>query len=78
MGDSMSEAGLMGTGNLLGILSTLLIIAGLYFIFTFFEHLKSGDDRLRKQSKTAALICIAIALMIPAFYSLYINYEMMR
>ncbi|MFD1032646.1 hypothetical protein [Metaplanococcus flavidus] len=72
------ETGLWGTGNLLGILSTLLIIVSIYFTFTFFEHLKSGDDRLRKQSKTAALICIAIALLIPAFYNMYINYEMMR
>ena len=74
----MSDIGFWGTGNLLGFLSTLLIIASIYFTFTFFEHLKSGDDRLRKQSKTAALICIAIALMIPAFYNMYINYEMMR
>ncbi|EGA90932.1 hypothetical protein GPDM_02280 [Planococcus donghaensis MPA1U2] len=74
----MSEFGLFGTGNLLGILSTTLLIASIYFTFTFFEHLKSGENRLRKQSKIAALICLTGALMIPAFYSIYVNYEMMK
>lgn len=74
----MSELGLLGTGNWLGILSTILLIVSIYFTFTFFEHLKSGENRLRKQSKIAALICIAGALMIPAFYNLYIYQEMMK
>ncbi|MTD29836.1 hypothetical protein [Planomicrobium sp. YIM 101495] len=74
----MSSLGLLGTGNWLGVLSTILLVVGIYFTFTFFENLKSGDDRLRKQSKVAALVCISIALLIPAFYSLYVNYEMMK
>lgn len=74
----MSSLGLLGTGNWLEILSTILFIVSIYFTFTFFEHLKSGDDRIRKQSKVAALICISIALMIPAFYRLYVTYEMMK
>lgn len=74
----MSSLGLLGTGNWLGIISTVLLIIGIYFTFNFFENLKSGDDRLRKQSKVAALVCFSIALLIPAFYSLYVNYEMMK
>ncbi|WP_144235680.1 hypothetical protein [Planomicrobium okeanokoites] len=74
----MSELGIFGTGNLLGVLATILFILSIYFTFTFFEHLKSGDDRLRKQSKTAAIFCISIFLLIPTFYSLYVNYEMMK
>lgn len=74
----MSQLGLLGTGNLLGVASTILLILSIYFTFTFFEHLKSGENRLRKQSKIAALICIAGALLIPSVYNFYINYEMMK
>ncbi|ANU28312.1 hypothetical protein [Planococcus versutus] len=74
----MSNLGMFGTGNWLGILSTTLLIFSIYFTFTFFEHLKSGEHRLRERSKIAALICIAGALLIPAFYHFYIYNEMMK
>ena len=74
----MSNLGLFGTGNWLGILSTTLLIVSIYFTFTFFEHLKSGENRLIKQSKLAAIFCIAVALLIPAFYHFYIYNEMMK
>jgi hypothetical protein len=68
----------MRTGNWLGILSMILIVLCLYFSLTFFQHLKSGDDRLIKQSKLAAVFCLALGLLIPALYSLYIYNEMMK
>ncbi|MBD8015127.1 hypothetical protein [Planococcus wigleyi] len=74
----MSNLGLFGTGNWLGILSITLLIGSIYFTFTFFEHLKSGEHRLRKINKIAALICIAGALLTPALYHFYIYNEMMK
>ncbi|WP_422124409.1 hypothetical protein DHX103_06195 [Planococcus sp. X10-3] len=63
----MSE---LETGKWLGILSAILLIVSIYFTFTFFEYLKSDEKRLQKQSKIAALVCVAAALLIPAFYNL--------
>ncbi len=74
----MTELGLLGTGNWLGVLSTVLLILSIYFTFSFLEHLKDGDKRLRTQSKILALVCIASALMIPSIYNFYIYIEMMR
>ena len=74
----MDNASLMGAGNWISILSTILIVLCFYFSLTFFHHLKSGDERLIKQSKLAAVFCLATSLLIPAFYSLYIYNEMMK
>ena len=74
----MSNLGLLGTGNWIGILNAALIVLSFYFTLTFFEHLRKGDERLTKQSKITATICIALALMIPVFYNLYIYNEMMK
>ncbi|CAM3205844.1 hypothetical protein FITA111629_09805 [Filibacter tadaridae] len=74
----MDNVALMGTGNWLGILSTLFFILCFYFTLTFFQHLKSGDERLIKQTKLTAVFCLVLGLLIPAFYSLYIYNEMMR
>jgi hypothetical protein len=74
----MSNINLMGTGSWLGILSTILMVLCFYFTLTFFQHLKLGDERLIKQSKLAAVFCLALGLLIPALYSLYIYNEMMK
>ncbi|MFJ7827736.1 hypothetical protein [Psychrobacillus sp. NPDC096623] len=68
----------MGTGNWLGIFSTVLIIMCFYFTLTFFQYLKQGDARLTRQSKFGAVICLALGLLIPAMYNLYIINEMMK
>ena len=68
----------MGTGNWLGIISIVLIILCFYFTLTFFQHLKQGDDRLTTQSKFGAVICLALGLLIPVFFNLYIFNEMMQ
>ncbi|WP_203333600.1 hypothetical protein [Planococcus beigongshangi] len=74
----MSDLGLLANGSWIGILSIILLICGIYFTFTFFEYLKDGEQRLRKQAKFAAIICIAAALLVPAFHQLYLYNEMMR
>lgn len=66
----MSNLGLMGAMHWVGTLSTLLIILCFYFTLTFFENLRKDDERITKQSKLAATICIALALIIPSIYNL--------
>lgn len=51
----------------LGILSTILIVLGFYFALTLIQYLKLGDERIIKQSKFAAVFCLATGLLIPAF-----------
>lgn len=51
-----------------GIISVVLIIFCFYFTLTFFESLHKDDERITKQSKLAAVICLGLALIIPAFY----------
>ncbi|QBQ07095.1 hypothetical protein E2C16_07915 [Sporosarcina pasteurii] len=68
----------MGVGNWIGIFTTILIVLCFYFTLTFFQYLKSDEERLVKQSKLAAVICLALGLLIPALYSFYIYNEMMR
>ncbi|TYR72515.1 hypothetical protein FZC79_22505 [Rossellomorea vietnamensis] len=57
-------------GNWLGVLSTIFIVFCLYFTLTFLQNLKTGDKRIIKQSKIAAVVCLALGLLIPAFYNL--------
>ena len=54
------------TEDWLGILSTILIVLGFYFGLTFIQYLKLGDERIIKQSKFAAVFCLATGLLIPA------------
>ncbi|MFJ7735081.1 hypothetical protein ACIQ2D_01965 [Lysinibacillus sp. NPDC097287] len=74
----MENLSLFGAANWMGILSTICIVLCLYCILTFFQHLKNNDERLIKQAKLAAVFCLAVALLVPAFYNLYIYSEMMR
>jgi uncharacterized protein YacL len=74
----MNNLSMMGAGNWLGILSTIMFILSFYFSLTFFHYLKIGDQRIIKQSKLAAVACLAIGLLIPAFYSFYLFNSMMK
>ncbi|MFJ7950668.1 hypothetical protein ACIQZG_03955 [Lysinibacillus sp. NPDC096418] len=74
----MGNLGLFGAANWIGILSTIFIVLCLYCVLTFFQHLKNNEERLIKQYKLAAVFCLAVALLVPAFYNLYIYSEMMR
>ncbi|KOS69340.1 hypothetical protein AEA09_12730 [Lysinibacillus contaminans] len=74
----MGNLNLFGAANWVSILSIIFILLCLYSVLTFFQHLKNNDERLIKQSKLAAVFCLAVALLVPAFYNLYIYSEMMR
>ncbi|QTD43563.1 hypothetical protein [Sporosarcina sp. Te-1] len=65
-------------GNWLSVLSMFFYIACFYFTLTFFQHVRSDDKRLAHQSKIAAVVCLAPGLLIPALYSLYTFYTIMR
>jgi hypothetical protein len=58
-------------GEVIGILSYILIILCFYFTLTFFHSLKSNDERVITQSKIAAVICLSLGLLIPLLNSLY-------
>ncbi|MDE0584177.1 hypothetical protein ON064_14190 [Planococcus sp. A6] len=74
----MSNMGMFGMGSWVGIVSALLFVASFYFTLTFFEQLKLEDGRVSKQAKIAAVICLAVALLLPVVYQLYFVNEMMR
>lgn len=65
-------------GNWAGLICAILVIFCFYFTLTFFEYLRKGDERLIKQSKISAVICLALAVAIPLFFNFYIYNEMMR
>ena len=50
------------------ILFTLIIVLCFYFTLTFFEYLRNGDERMIKQSKIGAVICMALSLVIATIY----------
>lgn len=74
----MEKLNVLGSVNWIGILSTIFIILCFYFSLTFFQHLKSDNERMINQSKLAAVICLAIALLVPTIYNLYIVNKMMQ
>ena len=69
--------GLIGNG-MGSIFTVLMLSACLYFILTYFEHLKQDNKSKVKQSKLFAVITLFLALGVPAIYQLYIYYLMMQ
>ncbi|VDH01118.1 Uncharacterised protein [Lysinibacillus sphaericus] len=67
---------MFGAANWLNILSAVFVISCLYFILSFFQHLKMDNQRLAQQSKIAAVVSLAIALLIPAIYGIYVYSKM--
>lgn len=53
-----------------GIASIVFHILTLYFVLSFIDSRHKDDERVAKQSKTAAIVCLIIALLFPALYSL--------
>ncbi|OZI10474.1 hypothetical protein CEW92_16720 [Bacillaceae bacterium SAS-127] len=74
----MEKLNALASVNWIGILSTIFIILCFYFSLTFFQHLKSDNERMINQSKLAAVICLAIALLVPTLYNLYIFNKTMQ
>ncbi len=60
----MSRMEVTKEGIGISIILILFIVLCFYFTLTFFESLRKGDERIIKQSKFAAIICMAIALII--------------
>lgn len=56
--------------NWLGIISFVFIMFCFYFTLLFIENLHKGDERITKQSKLAAIICLGLAFFIPVLYVL--------
>lgn len=65
-------------GNSMGIFSVLMLSTCLYFILTYFEHLKQDNKRLIKQSKLFAILTLFLALGAPTIYQMYITFLIMR
>lgn len=74
--DSFTLNGLIGSG--MGIFTVLMLAVCLYFILSYFEHLKQDDKRLIKQSKIFAVITFFLAFGVPAIYQIYIFNQMMH
>ena len=64
--------------GVMGLISPIMFIGCFYFTLMYFQHLKNGDERLIKQSRLAAVVCLAIALLVPAIYNFYLINEMMQ
>ena len=64
--------------GMMGLISPIMFIGCFYFTLMYFQHLKNGDERLIKQSRLAAVVCLAIALLVPAIYNFYLINEMMQ
>lgn len=50
-------------------ISGVFIVLTLYFTLSFIEGLKKSEERVTKQSKAAAIICLGLALLIPMIAS---------
>jgi len=74
----MDNLNVFGPANWIGILSSVFFILCFYFTLTFFQNLKTDDVRGIKQNKFAAVFCLAFAILVPAFYKLYIFSQMME
>lgn len=74
----MGATGQFNMMGWLGLISPVMLVACLYFVLMYFQHLKNEEERLIKQTRLAAIICLAIALLVPAIYSFYMLNQMMR
>lgn len=66
----MGTTGPFSLIGLLNLVSPIMLIACLYFVLMYLQHLKDGEERLIKQSRLAAVICLAIALLVPALFNI--------
>lgn len=55
--------------NWIGITSIVLYMLTFYFVLSFIESIHKDDQRVVRQSKIAAMVCLALALLLPALYS---------
>ena len=62
----------------IGFIPPIMFVGCLYFSLMYFQHLKNGEERKIKQSRIAAVICLAVALLVPALFNFYILKQMMQ
>ena len=74
----MEAINFIDASNWVGILSTIFLIMCFYFTLTFFQYLKQYDERMVKQAKLAAVICLAFGLLLPILYGLYMFSQVMQ
>ena len=72
--DMFAAIGTMGIW--IGIFSSIMFVLCLFFVLTYFEHLKYGDDQQMRQSKFLAVLTLVLALLVPAFYQLFLLNQM--
>jgi hypothetical protein len=77
-GDRMNYPSQIGAMDWLAMVTPVFWVLCFYFALLYFQHLKNGDERLIKQSRLAAVICLALALLVPAMSNIYIITQMMR
>ncbi|MGM9945568.1 MAG: hypothetical protein ACI33M_11525 [Lysinibacillus sp.] len=73
----MDNFNAFGAANWVNIVAMIFLILCFYFTLMYFQYLKEDDDRLIKQSRLVAVICLATALLVPAFYNFYVFTKMM-
>ncbi|MER1957278.1 MAG: hypothetical protein ABS942_07855 [Solibacillus sp.] len=55
----------------LPIVQAIGFISCFYFALTYFQHVKTGETRLIRLTKIWAVISLAVALLAPVLYQLY-------
>ena len=68
----------MNAGIWLTFVTPIFLVSALYFILSFFLHLKNDNQRSMIQSKWGAVISLAIALIVPAIYQIVVYYQVMN
>ncbi len=74
----MEAVNQFGAIGWLGVLKTVFLILCFYCTLCYFQYLKEGDERKIKQSRLAAVTCLAIALLVPVIYNFYLFNHMMQ
>lgn len=74
----MDNLSMLSSAKWIGIVSKLFIVLCFYFTLTFLQYLKVDDKSQTEQAKKGAVLCLAIALLVPVIYNIYISYKMME
>lgn len=74
----MDNLNILSSAGWIGIVSNVFIVLCFYFTLTFLQYLKVDDKSQTAQAKKGAVLCLAIALLVPLLYNIYISYQMMK
>ncbi|MEK4130006.1 MULTISPECIES: hypothetical protein [Solibacillus] len=62
----------------MSFVTPIFLISCLYFSLSFLQHMKSGNEQLLNYNKWGAVLSLAFALLVPAFYNIYFYYQVMQ